>query len=319
MELPGSFSIGASAFHANLHGLEGVQRLYNAAALRQNGSMQQYRLGFYHDAGTGHSADLVLMHYRLDMTHTMQQTATEFRDEHDKTQSFAVQAGYRYAFPTGWTLGGRLAGDFKWHPKIPNYDLMNIPRDPGNSAAYNIGIGLATTRGAATFGVDIIFEPIWSHTWANAAEPTQTVNDETIPAGEKTVDNQFDFSNARIRMGLQHDGERVDFSLGLDMHHISYDLDQIDFVDDERRLLDQHWTEWTLSTGLGADLSGLRLQYMARLTLGTGTPSVNTGLWGGTRFADAAADWVVAPDGPLSLQETTILSHQLALIVPLAN
>ena len=318
-ELAGNLSVGASVFHANLHGLEGVQRLYSAAGLRQDGTMQQYRLGLYHHWGTGHAADLVLMHYRLDMTHTMQEGVDDFREEYDKTQSFAVQAGYRHAFASGWTMGGRLAGDFKWHPKIPNYDLMNIPRDPGNSAAYNIGIGLATTRGAATFGVDIIYEPIWSHTWANAAEATLTVNDETIPAGEKTVDNRFDFSNARIRMGLQRDGERLDFSLGLDMHHISYDLDQMDFVDDERRLLDQHWTEWTVSGGLGGDVSGLRLQYMARLTLGTGTPGVNTWGGGGLRFADAAANWVVAPEGPLQLQETTILSHQLALVVPLAN
>ena len=317
-ELPGNISVGASAFHANLHGLEGVQRLYSAASLRQDGSMQQYRLGFYFHPTTGHAADLALMLYRLDMTHMIQEGAGEFREEYDKTQSFAAQAGYRYSFPSGWTLGGRLAGDFKWHPKIPNYDLMNIPRDPGNSAAYNIGIGLATTRGAATFGVDIIYEPIWSHTWANAAEPTQTADDQTIQPGEKTVDNQFDFSNARIRMGLQREGERIDFSLGLDMHHISYDLDQMDFVDDERRLLNQHWTEWTVSSGIGADVSGLRLQYMARLTLGTGTPSVNTG-WGNVRFAEAAADWVVAPEGPLQLQETTVLSHQLALVVPLAN
>lgn len=320
-ELPANWAVGASVFHGTLHGIEGVQRLYSANSLRQNGSLQQYRVGFSRSADDGHAADLVLMLYRLDMTHTIQQTASDVREERDKTQSFAVQAGYRYQFSSGWTLGGRLAGDFKWHPKIPNYDLMNIPRDPGNSAAYNVGVGLATTRGAATFGVDVIFEPIRSHTWANAVEPTWTVNDEIIQAGQKTVENEFDFSNARIRMGVAHDGERVDFSVGLDMHHISYDLDQFDFVDDERRLLNQHWTEWTLSTGIGTDLSGFRLQYMGRLTLGTGTPSVGSpwGGWGRALFAESVGDWLAAPEGPLNLQETKVLSHQIAIVVPLAN
>lgn len=322
LEIPGSaWSLGVSAFHGQLGGMEGVSRLYSAEGVRQDGTMQQFRAGAYRDWKAGHTAELVLMLHRFDMTHTVREPfwqGSTFREEHDKTQSFAMQAGYSHAFATGWNLGGRFAGDWKWHPKIPNYDLMQIPRDPGNSSAYNIGIGLSTTSGAATFGIDVIYEPIWSHTWANATEPVETVNGETIQISEKTVDNQFVFSNARIRMGVFREGGRVDFSAGVDMHGISYDLDQMNFVENQRRLLDQHWTEWTFSAGVGTDISGLQVQYTGRLTLGTGTPTVR-GQWGGgtVAFTNFSADWVVAPNGPLTLQETKILSHQVVLIVPL--
>ncbi len=321
-ELPAGWSLGVSAFHGSLQGLEGVQRLYTTNTLRQRGAIRQYRVGLYRDDGDGHAGDVVLMHHRLDMTHTMREGG-DAREEYDRTQSVALQAGYRYAFYTGWTLGARVAGDWKWHPKIPNYDLMNIPRDPGNSAAYNLGIGLATTSGAATFGIDVIYEPIWSHTWAEAAEPVEAADGSTIAAGEKTVDNQFDFRNGRIRMGVHRDGEKLGFSFGLDMHHISYDLDQMDFEDDERRLLDNNWTEWTFSTGLGADLGSFRIQYAGHLTLGTGTPSVQRPWGWGARQEGfggvTGADWVVAPDGPLALEEIAVLTHQVALIVPLTR
>lgn len=341
LEIPDSdVSVGVSAFHAQLGGMEGVNLLYSADGVRQDGSMQQYRAGFYRDWGPGHAAELVLMHHRFEMTHRMDEftgqsltfreeqdeftgRSSSLREEHDETRSFAVQAGYRHAYSTGWSLGGRIVGDWKWHPKIPNYDLMQIPRDPGHSAAYNFGLGFATTSGAATFGVDVIYEPIWSHTWADALETTETANGGVVYAGSKTIENYFVFNNVRFRMGVQREGERMNFSVGIDMHHISYNLDQMDFVENRRRLLDQHWTEWTLSSGLGTDFSGFRLQYTGRLTLGTGTPGVQQ-RWGGGRvggmgFADAGADWVVAPNGPLVLDETKVLSHQLALVVPLAN
>ena len=33
------------------------------------------------------------------------------------------------------------------HPKIPNYEIMNIPRDPGTSWSYNLGVGIARDDG----------------------------------------------------------------------------------------------------------------------------------------------------------------------------
>ena len=35
----------------------------------------------------------------------------------------------------GWVATTNLMS----HPKIPNYEIVNIPRDPGRSTAYNVG------------------------------------------------------------------------------------------------------------------------------------------------------------------------------------
>lgn len=322
-EIPGTgWSVGASVFSARLNGLEGVRRMYNASEIHQEGGMQQYRLGFYRKWERGDAAEVVLMHHRFRMDHHIKSgwwQAVE-RDEYDETRSFGLKAGYKFPLQSGWTVGGLIVGDWKWHPKIPNYDLMQIPRDPGDSFAYNLGVGLSRSQGRATFAVDFIYEPIWSHTWANAAQNTTGAGGSIVPAGAKTVDNHFVFSNARIRMGVHQVGENVDFSLGLDVHRISYELEQEDFVLARRRLMDQSWTEWTVSTGFGKDLSGMRFQYMGRLTLGTGRPGVDdVGVRDAQNFSPGAGDWVVAPNGPLTLQEALAFSHQLTLIVPLAE
>src|SRR5207247_475772 len=71
-----------------------------------------------------------------------------------------------------------------------------------HSHAYNLGIGFSRTTGPATFGLDAIYEPIWSETWAEAEAPTETVLGDTIPAGGRTIENHFRFSDALVRMGV---------------------------------------------------------------------------------------------------------------------
>src|SRR5207302_2230937 len=87
------------------------------------------------------------------------------------------------------------------HPKLPEYELANvpaIPRDPGHSSAYNVGLGLSKIRGPLTFGIDAIYEPIWSYTWADAASPVVTATGDTIPVGGRTVENHLDRKSTRL-------------------------------------------------------------------------------------------------------------------------
>jgi hypothetical protein len=112
------------------------------------------------------------------------------------------------------------------HPKIPDYEIQNIPRDPGNSQAFNLGAGLSRSAHGSTFALDAVYEPIWSYTWADAAAPLQTSAGATIPAGGKTIENRFRFSNALIRMGFSQDmpfaqdAKAFGFQLGLAVHRI---------------------------------------------------------------------------------------------------
>jgi hypothetical protein len=216
-------------------------------------------------------------------------------------------------------VGGILTGNRKSHPKIPNYELVNIPRDPGHSTAFDFGIGLARTTGATTFGVDVIYEPAWSDTWATAAAPTATVGGDTIPVGGRTVENAFSFSNAAVSMGVGHAVGQATFQLGLSVRAYDYDLEQRDLVANSFRQQSEQWMEWTPSWGARVDLPGVSLRYLGRVTTGTGRPGV---AWGGavpTRAADFAQanDIVVAPSGPLTLQDVSVVTHQISVSVPI--
>ena len=330
LRIPGSnLSVGVSVFGASLNGMEGVRLLYQRGAdVRQRGEMGLYRIGFYHTWAGGRAAELLVAHHRFSMTHTMPQWVGdrggrfEERTEYDQTQGWAVQAGYKQPVGNGWTAGAQLTGDWKWHPKIPNYDLMQIPRDPGNSAAYNIGLGLARTSGPATVAADLIYEPIWSHTWADALDATPTPSGGTVAAGAMTVENFFRFHNARVRLGLQQLGERFDFRLGLDVHAIRYRLEQENFVQEFSRKQREHWSEWTASGGLGLRFPEFEIRYLGLVTVGTGQPGVVTqGGWAenAAAFDGLRSDVVLAPSGTLSLASTTVFTHQVSVILPLTN
>lgn len=330
MQMPGTnLSVGVSAFVAGLNGLEGVRLLYfDGNRVEQSGQMSAFRAGLYQQWEDGRSAELVVLHHRFAMDHDMPRWTIEgepiIHTEQDRTRGWAVQTGYQQPVGEGWQVGARLVGDWKYHPKIPNYDVMQIPRDPGNSSAYNIGIGLSRTLGQATFAVDLVYEPIWSHTWADALDDTPVVCetcDDIIPAGEMTVENFFRFHNSIARMGLRRAGDLVDFALGLNVHAYRYHLNQENFVTQVERSQDESWNEWTASLGLGFTFTEFQVRYQGLLTLGTGRPGIDTG-WRNFALEDAAAfasDFIVAPAGSLTLQEARVFTHQVSIIVPLTD
>ena len=339
-QLPGTnLSVGVSAFTADLNGLEGVRLLYSDGnRVDQDGKMSSFRLGFLQQWDDGRSAELAVQRHRFKMDHEMTQwvwdeergeSVLQTRLEQDETNGWAVLAGFQQPLNSGWRLGVRLVGDWKDHPKIPNYDLMQIPRDPGNTSAYNIGVGLSRTIGQTTWGFDLIYEPIWSHTWADAAEDTPIVpispfegpTGDVIPAGEMTVENFFRFNNSIFRLGVRQAGDRLDFGLGLNLHIIRYQLDQENFVQQFKRELDESWGEWTFSLGLGYTFTGFQLRYLSLITLGTGRPGIDFGGARNAAFDQAALEssFVVAPAGPLALQDARVWTHQLSILIPIAD
>jgi hypothetical protein len=330
----GGLAVAGSAFLSDLNGIDGVEHLYAMAAdIDESGHDVDLRLGALKSLSSGASLEGVLVHRRYAVTHNVsyldfvldsttfqweQQVRLERND--DKTNTTGLQLRYvRPVGTSGWRVGGVLTGNRKSHPKIPNYELVNIPRDPGHSTAFDFGVGLARTAGATTFGVDVIYEPAWSDTWAEAAGPTATVGGDTIPQGGRTVENSFSFSNAAVNMGVGHTVGQATFQLGLSVRAYDYDLEQSDLVADTFRQQSEQWMEWTPSWGARVDLPGVSLRYLGRVTTGTGRPGV---AWGGgvpTRAAGFAEanDIVVAPSGPLTLQDVSVVTHQISVAVPI--
>jgi len=337
-KLPNSnTTIGASFSWAGLDAVEGVELLYpRSNRVEQYGNNVNYRLGIVNRTKENHTFEAILLHNRFNMTHDVKYFDYIYNDyigtgsvngriekNLDKSRTWGIHFGYVKPLENNFRLGGILTGNFKTHPKIPNYELMNIPRDPGNSWAYNIGIGLAKVKEDTLFGLEIIYEPIWSNTWADAAESVFSRSGRYISAGEMTIENDFRFSNIAMRFGITNDVKPIGFQLGLQLRSIRYHLEQTDYVEEFKRKQDENWFEWTASWGLMANFQSFQIRYMGRAIIGTGRPGVdNGGITLETGPADAramSADYLIAPSGDLVLDNEFVLTHQIILAVPLGN
>jgi hypothetical protein len=330
----GRSAVGISAYHADLGAVDGLALLYgNSIAIEQSGSLLELRAGATHDFGDDRRLDAVVLSSRLDMTHNVFYAEWTFDPitgsggridwtelNEDRTRTWGAQLRYTQPLETGTRIGFVAAANTKAHPKIPNYNLVNIPRDPGNSTMFNAGVGLSNAMGPARFGVDLVYEPGRSHTWAYAdtviATPTGTLD-----AGDKTIDNQFRFNNWALAMGLEREGDRYGFQLGLRLRQIRYTLDQQNFLTELRRNTRESWLEWSPSWSGVVKFPELELRYTGRFTA-KGWPE--PGWFGGGVIVSpdggpGGVDFVVGATGPVWLPEYRVTTHRLTVSVPLSR
>jgi hypothetical protein len=337
-ELAEGLSLGGSVLWSRLHAIDGVDLLYPGSAyLQQFGHALDLRVGVLKEWTDDRSLEAIVLHNRFSTTHDVyyldtfwdpgaQQFATRPRLEPnpDRTRTWGLHLAYQQPISsTGWRMGGLATMNRMDHPKIPNYEIMNIPRDPGNSSAFNLGFGVARKHAASTFGLDVIYEPIWSHTWADTETAIETTGG-TIPAGGMTIENRFRFSNAALRMGIDQGyalGSTMDFGvqLGLAVRAIQYWLEQHDHVQLSSRRQHENWVEWTPTWGLSLGLPDVELRYHGSVTNGTGRPGVVRSFFPGVvnDFALTGTNILVAPSGPLTLAEVRVVTHQFSVSLPL--
>lgn len=335
-------SLGASLFWAGLDALDGVSMLYSGSqSIEQFGKLMDLRAGLVKDFAGDRTLELLVLHSRFDMTHNV--TWQDFRwdplinrpapprVEHnqDRTNTWGMHIEYERPLTTnGWRIGWLGTVNRHSHPKIPNYQIQNIPRDPGTTWAYNLGFGLGRHIGPASFGIDVIYEPMRASTWADAARDTAAFGGGIIKQGAKTVENDFNFSNAIIRLGIGREAElgvdekkALGVQFGVTMHAIDYKLRQINHVLGSRRTQHEDWVEWTPTWGLNLRFPELEIRYMGRYAGGVGRPGVDVGGWavpdalsaGGGRGGGIIA----APSGPLTLQDAHVITHQVSFTLPM--
>ena len=330
-------SVGISASYADLGAVDGVDLLYAMSQeIQQSGHLSDLRLGVLKEWEGARTLELLLLRTSLRMRHDVTyldvvfeplppdtfpvpQWRDRLEENFDHTDTWGAQLAYQRPLSApGWRIGWSLTGNWKDHPKIPNYEIQNIPRDPGNTSAYGVGVGLSKTEGPTRFGVDLILEPIRSETWADAVADTTSATGAIIKAGEKTVENEFRFTNALVRFGGSWDWRRATFRGGVQVRAISYEMEQFNRVEALKRNQDESWMEWSPTLGIGLRLEGVEIQYSARLLTGTGRPGVE---WTGQRAAAmdlaSSVDFIMAPSGPLTLQDARVTTHQLSVILPI--
>jgi hypothetical protein len=336
--LGGGLSLGASVHWAEVNAIDGVELLYaRSFDVAQFGHIVDARVGLLKDWANGRSLEAMVLHNRVDMSHDVtyldffwdperRQAVPRGRIERndDRTHTWGAHVEYQHPLAEGWQGGARLTANVASHPKIPNYEIMNIPRDPGNTHAYNIGLGFGRRYEGTSIGFDVIFEPIRSNTWADAAVPIATAAGDTLPAGARTVENWFRFANGTIRFGMSEQLRLADsttvmaLQLGVSLRSINYHLKQVDHVQGSERAMREQWNEWTPTWGLSVDIPRLTIAYRGSLTTGTGRPAV-AGSSGGFMTLEAAAgsNVLIAPSGPLSLESVSIVSHQISISLPI--
>ena len=346
-DLSGSnISIGASALWTGLHALDGVDLLYaGSRRVVQRGHTLDLRVGAvkaWPGQWGARSLEALILHNDFAATHTVTYVdnfwdpGTELllqrariEQNLDRTHTWGMHL--KYAFPfnaAGWRIGWIATVNQSSHPKIPNYELANvpaIPRDPGHSTAFDFGIGLSKVRGAATFGVDFVYEPIRSYTWADAVAPMSTASGDTLAAGAKTVENHFHFSNTQLRIGAGRDielkglGKAVGLQLGLILRSVRYSLEQQDNVQALQRQLTTGWMEWTPTWGLSLRFPEFEIRYRGSVTHGAGRPQseFTPAPWGLRDVALAGGTILAAPNGPLNLTDVSTTTHQISLSLPL--
>jgi hypothetical protein len=338
-------SIGVSALWSGLHGIDGVDQLYaGSRSVAQHGRTSDVRVGALKEWSGDRTFEALVLHNRFDMAHDVtwadnvwdpntRTFAQRARIDHnlDRTNLWGMQLGYSQPFAdSGWRMGAMVTTNLMSHPKLPDYQIaqaMVIPWDPGHTAAYDLGVGVSRAFELTRFGIDAIYEPIHTHTWGET--PTDIGTGPTIiPAGNKTTENWFHFSNAILRTGVSQElpldslrvalrGIRLEG--GVAMRAVSYKLTQIDHVAGTSRLDHEDWIEWTRTWGLGVRFSGLEVRYTGRSTTGTGRTGVREDFDGRVlAAADAgASNFLSAPTSSTQLTGVSVFTHQVSVSLPI--
>jgi len=321
-------NIAVGAYWADLMALDGVDLLYsNSQKIEQEGDILDLRLSLSHERQDGVRKEILLLRNEIDMLHEVtywdwgwERPGERVERNLDHTITLGLHSTYRAPLKeAGWHYGAVFTANRKSHPKIPNYEIMNIPRDPGNTTGFNIGGGISKSGEFTTFGIDFIYEPIWSNTWAEADTYIVNMQDQLIRPGDKTVENDFDFSNWIMRTGLRWENTDKAFQLGIQMRTIHYWLDQTDYITVTDRIQEEYWAEWTTSWGVVLKYPEFVIRYTGRTTMGTGRPGVETRwIWfGGFEDANTSGDFIIAPSDDLTLREARVMTHQLSISLPI--
>jgi hypothetical protein len=334
VRLGSAWSLGVGSAASALDAMDGVDLLYSGAErIEQSGSTQDVRVGL-HRQGPTDQLSLLLLHSRVSMTHdvtyidgwvydSLTMTTRPLRRaevNQDQTRTWGTHLEWaRDLGAPGWRMGASATVNYKDHPKIPNYEIQSIPRDPGTTWAYEAAVGFAREAGPTTFAFEVALQPIWSETWQEADTTDVRVSGGSLAVGDRSIVNDFFFTNVMLRTGLSHEVERITLQAGLEVRSYAYSLEQVSHVVDSYREQDETWMEWTPTFGVTLSFASLDVRYAGRITSGTGLPGLDFG--GGVGFVSntinqMGSDFILAPGAPLTLQEASVVTHQLAVRIP---
>ncbi|MFC1481976.1 hypothetical protein ACFL6E_07005 [Candidatus Neomarinimicrobiota bacterium] len=321
-----NISIGFGIDRVNLRGIDGLALFYpGAVELRQNGALTNYRLGLSWIQPRDGRLDILLFHknYHLNQ-HAVYEWDPDIHNK-DGERSWLAQVKGKLPSEDPVRLAVELTGQYKWHPKIPDYPSpeIRIPRDPGNTKAVRFGLGISNHQGKRlTTAIDWAMEVIDSKTWGDTTAPVVVSDTKTIKAGDPLFSNDYFITSATIKLGAEYVlNSQIRIQGGWAAKQFSLDYYHEDFVTGEQITATPQdwWIERNLTAGLVADFGQLEAIYQFSRHTGTGMPYANT-TWWGWRFggvfdmATASAGDILVPPTGLDFDKTPVVLHRLTLV-----
>jgi len=308
-------AIGVGVDYVRIRGIDGVYLLYpNATQLSQKGSARQFRLGLCSSLANGDHWNLSGSRYLFKILQTEQNVVNK-----DENNGWWVQANYMKKISEPLTLAALIVADWRHHPKIPEYPLAGIPRDPGNTRALNFGFGLKWQNETTLFGIDLIYEPVDVKTWADAATEFTNWDGHIYRVGDVTQRNDYRFANRLIRSGVQIKPTKwLSLATGAQVKLYEYDYYQNDFLNHAERTgkPQRQWSETTWTGGIKIHTGKIILTYSLRLQTGTGLLE-RQWLWRWFAFDGLAefakADFLIPPTVTLNVTPVTYYTQWLGL------
>ena len=312
-------SLAGNILWSRLRAVDGTQGLYPGnQGLELHGDVVDVRLGVLKEWDGARSLEAVVVHNRYGMTHDVtfedsfwdpgtRQTkvATRVDRNAERTHTSGLHLAYTQPFAdSGWRVGALVTANRTTQPTVPVLGTMTVGRTPGQSSAFDLGVGVSRSHAATTFGVDAIYEPIWSR-----------VSDVAQGASES-----YRFSNAIVRTGVSREfplavaDSWLRLEGGIQVRVIQYHLDRTDVAQVLPRF-HESWNEWTHSAGATFRTNDLELRYVWRLQSGTGRPGVQNNFTGGI-----CIDFCILPGLPpseLILVPVRITTQQFSISVPM--
>ncbi len=319
-------TVGLSASYARLNAIDGADLLYDGSnAITEIGDVSDVRLGVTKRWGESR-LDVVALNAQTNITHAVsydwyaynggsggEEYHSEVDHNLDRTRAWGLHTQFSQPIGDGWRLGWIATANRLSHPKIPDYEVKNIPfvwHDPGTTYGFNFGFGLARALEHSSYGFEFVQEPMTSHTWGLDAN------------GEHTFDNRFRFSNWKLRGGVgfdipaSRDGAwSYGFQLGTEIYSIRYALDQENHIANTFRSATEAWNEWTPTFGFRVRAHGANIQYNWRLTCSRDCVPMPMGDKVTVPAASIGSTVIAAPTRAVNVDAGTSGFHQVLVSV----
>ncbi len=318
------FFIGCGLSGVLVKGVDGVGMLYpGALSLEQSGYVLNSRVGLYRHGRRGGQLDMLVAGHSFGVQHKAKYDDGGSASNKDTNYGLKAAAAYDRPLGGGYRAGMAMEWSWRYHPKIPDYPLSGVPRDPGITRALDMGLGLSWLDDETLMAIDAIFERVDGRTWVAAETSTERDDGSNIPRGEPVLWNNYLFTNGLLRLGVETRlREDLRVQLGSQIRTYRVDYTRKDEITGDSLFVKRQgqWAELVLTGGAVLTREPWEWIYSLQVVNGNGIPG-RTGWWwmprlNGTKFAYAdafGADFYIPPLG-VGIEPVPVLMHQVTLV-----